>query len=499
MKFLIFLLPIFLLAIPSLKEVLTYPASYYRDFFLVQYLKKVKDVKQADLIYSKIRYKKDFQLKILAKKFPKYLKIYDKKHINRYNWRKYSAKTIIKNGFPLGDVLKMKSEDVKKLLNYLPPSKLKDEIEIVFKKDYKRAFRNKDYFYKIFFSLQPDIFIPSIYINNLANNKRFHYFLELFVRDLKKKKIKRSLLSVNYNSVNDKDKFLLALNAINLQYINYAVEILKSIKKPSTKEYFWLYSLTKNRYYANKLLKNRRIDFYTLYIYEEFKKEYVIDKSRIFNKVNKPKYDINNPVDVIKFYKKYSKVKDYFKFAEELDHKKTLPLKTLVLDKAFKYRKNYYILPKYDLDDLDLSTKALFYSLARQESRFIPAQTSRSYAIGLMQMMPFLIRSFKPKEDIKEFFTDKVNVKYAKKHVLWLKKRLNNPLFVAYAYNGGIGFTKRKVIPNFKFKGLFQPFLSMEMIPYGESREYAKKVITNYVIYYNMLGGSITLHKILKK
>ena len=155
-------------------------------------------------------------------------------------------------------------------------------------------------------------------------------------------------------------------------------------------------------------------------------------------------------------------------------------------------------MPNYNLKNLNTKQKALFYALARQESRFIPAQTSRSYAIGLMQMMPFLIRSFRPKEKFEDFWRDDVNVKYAKKHLLWLMKNLNNnPLFVAYAYNGGIGFTKRKVIPYFKYKGEFEPFLSMEMIPYSESREYAKKVLTNYVIYMNLLGQKITLHQLL--
>ena len=90
-------------------------------------------------------------------------------------------------------------------------------------------------------------------------------------------------------------------------------------------------------------------------------------------------------------------------------------------------------------------------------------------------------------------------MKYAKKHLLWLAKRLDNPLFISYAYNGGIGFTRRKVIPFFKFKGIYEPFLSMEMVPYIESRKYGKKVLTNYVIYYNKLGGKVTLHKLLHK
>ena len=36
--------------------------------------------------------------------------------------------------------------------------------------------------------------------------------------------------------------------------------------------------------------------------------------------------------------------------------------------------------------------QALIYAIARQESRFVPASVSRSFALGMMQFMPFLIR-----------------------------------------------------------------------------------------------------------
>jgi soluble lytic murein transglycosylase len=70
---------------------------------------------------------------------------------------------------------------------------------------------------------------------------------------------------------------------------------------------------------------------------------------------------------------------------------------------------------------------------------------------------------------------------------------------VAYAYNGGIGFVRRKVLPKFKYMGKYEPFLSMELIPYDESREYGKKVIANYVIYSQIFEKNITLHQVLKK
>ena len=491
-------MPIFLLAMPSLKEVLNYPHTYYRDFYLTEYLKKTKNnPKQAEFIYNQITYKKSYHFRLLANRNKKYMQMYECKHPNRHNWKRIDRECLIQHGFNLRSLSKMKDNEIKKLLNYLPESTTKEEIKILFNKRYIKAFGNRTYFYDIFNSVRPNIWIPSLYINNIAKDKRFYYFLNYVVRSHNLNNIKKSLLNIHYKEVKDKYKFLLALNAITLHRYNLAIHILKSKKHKKNQDYFWLYLLTKNKKYAQKLLKNKRLDFYTMYIYEQFKKPYKIDKVPIFNKA-KIVYDIDNPLDVIKFYKDKVKVKNYFKFAKKLDNQKMLPLKTLALDKAFKYTKNFYIMPKYDLKDLTISQKALFYGLARQETRFIPAQTSRSYAIGLMQMMPFLIRSFKPKEDISEFFRADVNVKYAKKHMKWLIRKLKHPLFVSYAYNGGIGFTRRKVKKYFKFKGLYEPFLSMEMVPYSESRQYGKKVLTNYVIYKTLLGEKTTLHKMLK-
>jgi len=499
MRIFLLFMPIFLLAIPSLKQVMSYPHSYYRDFYLTEYLKKTKDAKQAEFLYKQIKYKKRYHFRLLANRNKKYKDLYNCKYPNRYNWNKIAIECIIQNGFNFNSLKKMRNKDIKKLLNILPDSTVKKEINIVLNKEYIKLFRNNLYFYDIFWGIKPNIYIPSLVINNILKDNHFHSFLNYVVRAPNLGNLKRSLLNIHYKEVKDKNKFLLTLNAIALHRYNLAIKILRSKKYKTNQDNFWLYLLTKKKKYANKLLKNKRLDFYTLYIYEEFHKAYKIDKINISNKAI-PKYDINNPLDVIRFYKDKSKVKDYFSFAAKLDNNQTLPLKALILDKAYHYRKNYYIMPKYDLDDLNISSKALFYALARQESRFIPAQTSRSYAIGLMQMMPFLIRSFHPKEDISSFFRSDVNVKYAKKHMKWLMSKLNdNPLFVSYAYNGGIGFTKRKVLNYFKFKGEYEPFFSMEMVPYSESREYGKKVLTNYVIYKTLLGEKTTLHQLLKR
>lgn len=109
--------------------------------------------------------------------------------------------------------------------------------------------------------------------------------------------------------------------------------------------------------------------------------------------------------------------------------------------------------------------------------------------------MPFLSLDISKKlnEDynIYEQFIPNKNIKYGSFHLDTLMKQFdNNPLFIAYAYNGGGGYTKRQLQKGlFSGKGKFEPFLSMEMISFTETREYGKKVLANYYIYNNYLNS----------
>ena len=121
-----------------------------------------------------------------------------------------------------------------------------------------------------------------------------------------------------------------------------------------------------------------------------------------------------------------------------------------------------------------------------------------------MQIMPFLSKALaielKEPYDIFKQLEAKTNLRYANKHLNFLEHRLNHVLFIAYAYNGGIGFTKRKILKAGLFKkGRFEPYLSMELIPYDESKKYGKKVLVNYLLYNNMMNphNKLTLRKLI--
>jgi len=110
-----------------------------------------------------------------------------------------------------------------------------------------------------------------------------------------------------------------------------------------------------------------------------------------------------------------------------------------------------------------------------------------------MQFMPFLIDHVAKEKgqriDYDDIFNPKKAIEYADFHLDYLNKWLYHPLFVAYAYNGGIGFTKKLIRKkNYFRKGPFEPYLSMEKMTNAEAREYGKRVLTNYIIYLNKLG-----------
>jgi len=79
-----------------------------------------------------------------------------------------------------------------------------------------------------------------------------------------------------------------------------------------------------------------------------------------------------------------------------------------------------------------------------------------------------------------------------------LKKTFYHPLFVAYAYNGGIGFFRKHLKAKTFQEGKFEPFLSMELMSNRESREYGKRVLANYVMYKKILGEEVSIVTLLE-
>ena len=492
----LFFLPLFLFSYNlNLAELLTKPKSYVRDFYLTEFMKETNSSILAFKAYTSLYKVKLFKhLKILAK-FPEFRDTYRCVNVKKEYLREVDISCILNNGLSLKTISKLNQKDLIYLYIHLPKGTVKSAVKAFILNDYSNVFKNRDlgyYFILNYPNKKIDQFIDEF---SIFEDKYFYLFVKSAVVN-HLSKIESSLNNVDFTKLDDKSKWWLFLNALILKDKKRAINILKSIKKKNDKIYFWLWKLTKNRVYFNIILKNPRINFYTLYIGEKVNKKFNIKRNIIFNSVKKPKYVQNNPWDVLKFFDDLKRVNP-FTLAKGLDNNNSIALKAIALDKAFHFKYNFFITPKL-YDDKNISFKAFVYAIIRQESRFVPASVSKSYALGAMQIMPFLIKSMKG--DIFKQFDYKQNITLGVRHLKWLFSKLKNPLMVAYAYNGGIGFVKRRVLPYFKDNGEYEPFLSMELVPYDESREYAKKVITNYVIYSQIFGDkNISLHKLLKK
>ncbi|HID81713.1 MAG TPA: lytic transglycosylase domain-containing protein, partial [Thiotrichales bacterium] len=80
------------------------------------------------------------------------------------------------------------------------------------------------------------------------------------------------------------------------------------------------------------------------------------------------------------------------KMASKYASQESIGIYTYLKAKASEHRKSYFPMPYRDvMKTMSPQRQALIYAIARQESRFVPASVSRSFALGMMQFMPFLI------------------------------------------------------------------------------------------------------------
>jgi soluble lytic murein transglycosylase len=339
-------------------------------------------------------------------------------------------------------------------------------------------------------------------LEHLIHEKQFNQSIAKTVTTHALQKTKKSLVfMINDNNLSFQSNFFLAINAVEFNQIEVAKNFLKIARTKTTYQSkfdqidFWFYLLSEDKSYLNTLMKSHDVNVYTLKARDILNKDYPKVESPSLEFKEIAGFNITNPIhwEQIKLEMKKENI-DFKKLAQIYNSSDALGVYTYIKERETKYKVPYYAMP-YPLAMWGFKKEriALLYAIARQESRFIPASVSPSYALGMMQIMPFLIKHLakerKQEIDLNEMFNPYLAINYANQHLDYLNKWLYNPLFVAYAYNGGIGFTKRTIRSSHLFKqGQYEPFLSMELVDYPEAREYAKKVLTNYVIYLNLLG-----------
>ena len=142
------------------------------------------------------------------------------------------------------------------------------------------------------------------------------------------------------------------------------------------------------------------------------------------------------------------------------------------------------VLPK--ADELALNN-GWVYGLMRQESRFIMNAKSSVGAKGLMQLMPATAKWVAQKIKLTDFHPARVtemdtNVTLGTHYMKMVLKSLDNhPVLASAAYNAGPGRARK-----WRAEGPLEGAIYAETIPFNETRDYVKKVMSN-AVYYNTL------------
>lgn len=270
------------------------------------------------------------------------------------------------------------------------------------------------------------------------------------------------------------------------------------------KSRFWLYLSTKDDNHIKELRESCHPNIYTLMAADTINARYPktitksVWKSRIWG------FDVEDPIEWAKIKHKMYSGADLDKLADDHKSQETIGIYTYLKAKACNYTESYFPMPYRDaMKDMTPQRQALIYAIARQESRFVPASVSRSFALGMMQFMPFLVKHVAKEKgqkiDLDDMFNPYKAIEYADFHLDYLTSYLYHPLFIAYAYNAGIGFTRRHITKKTNFRrGPYEPYMSMEKMENHEAREYGKKVLANYVIYLNKLGVTTRIFPLLE-
>lgn len=133
---------------------------------------------------------------------------------------------------------------------------------------------------------------------------------------------------------------------------------------------------------------------------------------------------------------------------------------------------------------------AWVYGLMRQESRFITNARSSVGASGLMQLMPATARWVAKKIGLRDFSQGKVNdtevnVLLGTTYMRLVMESLDqHPVLASAAYNAGPGRARK-----WKADTPLEGAIYAETIPFNETRDYVKKVMSNAVYYSVLFNG----------
>ncbi len=137
---------------------------------------------------------------------------------------------------------------------------------------------------------------------------------------------------------------------------------------------------------------------------------------------------------------------------------------------------------------LDLD-EAWIYGLVRQESRFSADARSSAGAVGLMQLMPTTAKSVAkrfgiPGVDRSSVHTVDTNISLGTSHLRQLLDGLeNHPVLASAAYNAGMSRAR-----DWRGDRPLEGAVYTETIPFSETRDYVRKVMSNTMYYARLFG-----------
>jgi peptidoglycan lytic transglycosylase len=131
---------------------------------------------------------------------------------------------------------------------------------------------------------------------------------------------------------------------------------------------------------------------------------------------------------------------------------------------------------------------AWIFAVTRQESAFMTNAISSAGALGLMQLMPDTAKMVAKQQKIKlespnHLFHPETNIRLGSSYLRMMLETHKNPVLAIAAYNAGPNRIKqwlpRTPLPADSW---------IEVIPFNQTREYVKNVLTYIVIYQQLLG-----------
>ncbi|MDY5951223.1 MAG: lytic transglycosylase domain-containing protein, partial [Helicobacter sp.] len=361
---------------------------------------------------------------------------------------------------------------------------------------------------------------PNKDLNRLSayNTQGFYYILNSITLDSNVSNLKKMLLESDIIQAPHNTLFLLGINELRFGSKDKAMNYFKRAKQKSNiaffidRAVFWQYLVSKDKKYLEELLQSKHVNIFSIYAAQKLNKE---PKYTIITKLpslafDNPPFDIKDPYVWQNITNTMLHTSDPIKLAKVIpyfSYKDTMPQLAYLMQKIDKHATNYYITPYEGLVKWNSKEEqSLVFSIARQESYFIPTLISRSFALGIMQIMPANVKPFAKemgRTDIEynDLFDPKTSLEMGRHFIKQLQREYKHPLFVAYAYNGGPGFLRRTLKKNELFlkNREYEPWLSMELIPLEETRYYGMRVLANFIIYEKLFGKELNLEKILSE